>query len=67
MVPNLPGKGFNSLVVLVAWWICKHWNQQWLYFLGVFFPNLTAILRDIRDEAKLWCIEGAKGLQSIWP
>ena len=36
MVPNLPRKGFNSLVVLVAWWICKVGNREWLYFFGIF-------------------------------
>jgi len=40
MVPNLPRKGFNSLVVLVAWWIWKHMNG--CIFEG-FSPNLAAI------------------------
>ena len=64
MVPNLPRKGFNSLVVLVAWWIWKHMNG--CIFEG-FSPNLAAILWDIRDEAMLWCMAGAKGLCSRWP
>jgi hypothetical protein len=57
-------KGFNSQVDLVVWWIWKHRN-------GCVFeggsPSLNMILQNIRNEALLWCMARAKGLEGIWP
>ena len=55
-------KGFNSLVVLVAWWIWKHRNA--CVFEGA-SPNVNALVQEIRDEANLWCMAEAKGLRSL--
>jgi len=63
-VPSESRKGFNSLVVLVAWCIWKHRNG--CVFEGT-SPSFNVIMQDIREEAKLWCVAGAKGLRSIWP
>jgi hypothetical protein len=57
-------KGFNSLVVLVAWWIWKHRNA--CVFEGT-SSNVNALMQKIRDVANLWCMAGAKGLRRIWP
>jgi hypothetical protein len=35
-------------------------------FLRGFLLILLPSMRDIRDEATLWCMAGAKGVQSIW-
>ena len=63
-VPSQSRKGFNSLVVLVSWWIWKHRNG--CVFEGT-SPRFDVIMQDIREEAKLWCAAGAKGLRNIWP
>ncbi|WVZ97154.1 hypothetical protein U9M48_042709 [Paspalum notatum var. saurae] len=63
-VPRHSRKGFNSLVVLVAWWIWKHKNM--CVFKGA-SPSLDNILSNVKDEARLWCMAGAKGLRSLWP
>jgi hypothetical protein len=57
-------KGFNTLVVLVAWWIWKHRNS--CVFNGA-SPNVARIVQDIRDEAEQWCLAGASGLRAFWP
>jgi hypothetical protein len=57
-------KGFNSLVVMVAWWIWKHRNA--CVFEGA-LPNVNALMQEIKGETILWCIAGAKGLRHIWP
>lgn len=43
-------KGFNSLEVLIAWWIWKQWNA--CVFVGT-SPNVNALMQQIRDEANL--------------
>uniref|UniRef100_A0A0A9HR92 Reverse transcriptase zinc-binding domain-containing protein n=1 Tax=Arundo donax TaxID=35708 RepID=A0A0A9HR92_ARUDO len=57
-------KGFNSLVILIAWWLWKHRNS--CVFEGA-SPSYHVILQDIQDDAKMWCMAGAKGLSSLWP
>lgn len=52
----------NALVVLVAWWIWKHRNM-----CVCASPSLDIILSNVKDEARLWCMAGAKGLRSLWP
>jgi hypothetical protein len=37
-------KGFNSLVILVAWWFWKHRNACVFYGAS---PNISAILQNI--------------------
>ncbi|KAJ1269315.1 hypothetical protein BS78_07G202400, partial [Paspalum vaginatum] len=58
-VPRQSHKGFNSLVVLVAWWIWKHRNG--CVFEGA-SPSFDSILSNVKEEAQLWCMAGAKGL-----
>ncbi|WVZ79231.1 hypothetical protein U9M48_026835 [Paspalum notatum var. saurae] len=62
--PRLFRKGFNSLVILVAWCIWKHRNG--CVFEGA-SPNVDSVLRAVVEEANLWCMAGAKGLRSLWP
>jgi hypothetical protein len=57
-------KGFNSLVILVAWWIWKHRNA--CLFEGA-SPNLFGLLQNIKDDASLWCRAGPATLGSLWP
>jgi len=55
-------KGFNSLVILVAWWLWKHRNE--CVFDSV-SPSCQRIIRDIKDDATRWCLAGASRLSSI--
>jgi hypothetical protein len=48
-------KGFNSVVILVAWWLWKHRNS--CVFDGA-TPDISKITQDIRDDAKMWCLAG---------
>jgi hypothetical protein len=57
-------KGFNTLVILVAWCIWKHRNA--CVFYGV-SPNSNAVLQQIQEDARLWEMAGAKALRRLWP
>jgi len=63
-VPSMHKKGFNSLVILVAWWIWKHRNA--CVFDGL-SPNTSTLLQHIQEDAKLWGLAGAKALARLWP
>jgi hypothetical protein len=54
-------KGFNSLVILVAWWIWKHCNAC------IFEGASPALLQNIKEDAGLWCGAGPATLGSLWP
>ena len=58
-VSNSVRKGMNSLIMLVAWAIRKHRNDC-VFQAGR--PDVAVMLHFARDEAKLWCLAGAKGL-----
>jgi hypothetical protein len=64
LVPSLHRKGFNTLVILVAWWIWKHRNA--CVFDGV-SPNSNTVLQQIQEDARLWEMAGAKALRRLWP
>ncbi|GJM95900.1 hypothetical protein PR202_ga12687 [Eleusine coracana subsp. coracana] len=53
-------KDVYSLVLLVAWALWKHRNR-------CIFDNATSqahvLLQEVRDEANLWGLAGAKGLR----
>jgi hypothetical protein len=57
-------KGFNSLVILVAWWIWKH--RKACIFEGA-SPNLLGLLQNVKNDAGLWCRAGPATLGSLWP
>ena len=56
-------KGVNSLIILTSWLIWKHRNS--CVFDGA-TPSINEVLRQFRDEYKLWCLAGAKKLQALW-
>ena len=58
-VPQPQKKGFNSLVILVAWQIWKHRNTC---VFEAASPYISKILHDIHDEAVLWGMAGGRGL-----
>jgi hypothetical protein len=62
--PKLKKRGFNSLVILVAWWLWKHRNA--CVFEGA-SPNINKILAEIQDNIKFWGMAGAKDLRRLWP
>jgi hypothetical protein len=57
-------KGFNTLVVLVAWWIWKHRNSC---VFDDASPSVARIMQGIRDEAGQWCLAGVSGFRAFWP
>jgi hypothetical protein len=63
LVPFLHGEGFNTLVILVAWWIWKHRNV--CIFDGV-SPNTNTVLQQIQEDARLWEMARAKAKLGSW-
>ena len=57
-------KGFNSLVVMVAWWIWRHRNACVFEGIGT-SPNVNDLMQEIWDEAKLRCIAGSLRLKVL--
>ena len=55
-------KGVNSLIILTSWLIWKHRNSS--VFDGA-TPSVNEVLRQFRDEYKLWCLAGAKKLLAL--
>lgn len=63
-VPKQQRAGHNSLVALVAWCLWKLRNN--CVFEGA-PPSLPLIIQDIKEDAKLWSMDGAHGLSDLWP
>jgi hypothetical protein len=61
---NCKKKGFNSLVMLVAWWLWKHRNAC---VFDAASPNISRIIQRIQEDATIWCLAGAAGLRALWP
>jgi hypothetical protein len=51
--------GLNSLITLGAWMLWKHCNDC---VLNGVVPNIQLVVRNILEEAQLWCIAGTQGL-----
>lgn len=64
LVPKQQRAGFNLLVILVAWWLWKHRNDCVFESSS---PSVQRIIQDMTDEAKMWCMAGAKGLSGMLP
>jgi hypothetical protein len=63
-VDKSQGKGFNSAVILIAWWLWKHRNA--CVFEGQ-SSCAHQLLQSIRDDTIKWSLVGAFGLAGIWP
>jgi hypothetical protein len=63
-VPKNQKRGFNSLVILVAWWLWKHRNE--CVFDGA-SPNISISMQHIHEDVVLWGLAGAKDLRRLWP
>jgi hypothetical protein len=63
-VPKLQKKGFNSIVILVAWWLWKHRNA--CVFDGA-SPNSNIVLQHIYQDAHMWGMAGAADIRRLWP
>lgn len=61
--PKQPRKGFNFLVILVTWWLWKHCTACVFNRVS---PSAQRILQDIKDDAEMWYMDGAKELASLW-
>lgn len=61
---GVPTKGVRSLLLLVVWEIWKERNERTFQRKERSAPTLIAT---IKEEAKLWCIAGAKFLSAIMP
>lgn len=55
-------KGLNSFIQLVAWFLWKHRNAC---LFDESAPNVQHLLAEIRDEATLWGIAGARRLSQL--
>jgi hypothetical protein len=62
LLNNEKRKGFNSLVVLGAWYIWKLGND--IVFNGV-SPRMDQVLDLAQEEAVLWMMAAAKDLRSL--
>jgi hypothetical protein len=62
-VPKLQRKGFNSVVLLVAWRLWRH--RKTCVFYGT-SPSISRNIEDIKDDAKLWGLAGAAGFQAFF-
>jgi len=61
---GVPRKGLRSLILLVNW---KIWNER---NARIFYHKelaASSLLAEIKDEARLWRIAGAKHLAQILP
>ncbi|GJM99322.1 hypothetical protein PR202_ga16412 [Eleusine coracana subsp. coracana] len=66
--PDLGGLGIHNLEVL-GWALNMRWlwlrkaqpNRPWAEF------DIQQVVQNITDEARLWCMAGAKGLRALWP
>jgi hypothetical protein len=55
-------KGFNSLVILVAWTIWKHRNE--CVFEG-FNSSVPSVCQEVGAESELWCLACNTALQKL--
>lgn len=62
--PGYKRAGFNTIVLLVSWWLWKHRNAC---VFDHMVPSVERIAQDIANDAVLWCQAGAKGLRAVWP
>jgi hypothetical protein len=63
-VPRQVRAGFNSLVILI---MCCLWKQRNVCAFDGISPTVPRIILDIKSEASLWCMAGAKELSSLGP
>jgi hypothetical protein len=57
-------KGFNSLVILVAWRLWKHMNEC---VFDEASPSMSRILQSRSEDVKPWSLAGAAALRRLWP
>ena len=62
LIPKDLQKGFNSLVILVAWETWKHRNSCIFKHAR---PSIPDLLRVIADECSFWGVAGASKLQEL--
>uniref|UniRef100_A0A0A8ZV08 Uncharacterized protein n=1 Tax=Arundo donax TaxID=35708 RepID=A0A0A8ZV08_ARUDO len=55
-------QGVNSAVILGDWSLWRHRND--CVFNGV-QPSVATVLQLAREEARVWCMDGAKGLSLV--
>jgi hypothetical protein len=55
-------RGINSLIILGAWTLWKHWNCCVFYAMT---PNLVVGLAQAAEDRKMWELAGAKGVSFL--
>jgi hypothetical protein len=60
--PSTIRGGLNSLFVLSAWTLWRHRNDC---IVNGVSPRLSTTLAMAREEARAWCMAGAKGLSLL--
>jgi hypothetical protein len=63
-VPKLQKKAFNSIVILVAWWLWKH---RIACVCDGASPNSNIALQHIHQDAHMWGMAGAADIMRLWP
>lgn len=61
-VPKEVRKGFNSLIILIAWEVWKHRNDC---VFDNSRPNILKVVSSVSTEGGLWCMAGASKLQEL--
>jgi hypothetical protein len=59
-----PVKAMASMAMLISWEI---WNERNARIFRHHFSTTTLISNKIKEEARLWCLAGAKALCNIMP
>lgn len=62
MVTKELRKGFNHVVILVAWELWKHRNAAVFERIS---PYVQFVLQMTEEECQLWCLAGASALQEL--
>jgi hypothetical protein len=57
-------KAMASLAMLISWEI---WNERNARVFQQYFSTSDMVINRIKDEARLWCLAGAKALCNIMP
>ena len=61
-LPKEKRKGFNSLVILVAWILWKHRNG--CVFEGL-NPSVSLVCQEVGSESEIWCLAGNTALEEL--
>jgi predicted negative regulator of RcsB-dependent stress response len=62
--PQITSVGLQLVGHTSAWWLWKHHNADVFEEAS---PSVQKIIQDIKADARLWCLLGAKEMSKLWP